>query len=501
MSTIKQKLTALNNAVLLTPKLMYFTMNLVVYSFHLYRGPFIVDYLGLGQGYVGLSGTLMGLASFPCITMWSSIADRLGRHKLVLSTITVASVTCFVLLFLRFENMTLRFFYTTVMLMMYSAFLAGMQPLLDYEALELLSSKPGFSKEIYGRQRLWGTVAYSCITLGGAYLMKIFDGFEVLAVIMPAVACVFLVTLYFTALPDRPKPFRRAGKRTASAAESVQVAAKAVDTEEVPTALPAVSAEKPPQPAVSVDSVKNAAASEALDAAAMEKQAQFQLTESTDALINVVSTHAAPIRSPWKVLLTNPNYMFFLLVVLMLGLARATMTLYLAVFWSTSMKLSQMQIAYAGAIFGMALEIVVFFVAKYIAPVLGNYWMLLIAQMAMAGRCWAYYLIPTEPGLVYLVYAVELLKGMSFGMAHSAAIKIANECAPPGLEATSQALYNSVYVQLPTVMAGLAGLWGFGKLGPAAAKTMFLATACISTAALVLFGVKYSIEGKLRFKR
>lgn len=187
----------LNNTLLLTPKLMYFTMNLVVYSFHLYRGPFIVDYLELGKGYVGLSGTLMGLASFPCITLWSGLADRLGRHKLVLSCITMATVACFELLFLKFESMTLRFFYTTAMLMLYSAFLAGMQPLLDYEALELLSSKPGFSKEIYGRQRLWGTVAYSCITLGGAYLMKIFGGFEVLGVVMPTAAVVFVVTLYF----------------------------------------------------------------------------------------------------------------------------------------------------------------------------------------------------------------------------------------------------------------------------------------------------------------
>ena len=477
---------------------MYFTMNLVVYSFHLYRGPFIVDYLELGKGYVGLSGTLMGLASFPCITMWSSLADRLGRHKLVLSTITVAAVICFELLFLRMESMTMRFFYTTLMLMLYSAFLAGMQPLLDYEALELLSRKPGFSKEIYGRQRLWGTVAYSCITLGGAYLMKIFGGFEVLGVIMPTAAVVFVVTLYFTALPDRPKTlsFRRSKLR----AEAVEAISKEISEETSRETSNDISKETSSETGNDVGNEKPVVANDTEQTAN-----QFNPThklQSTDALIAVTDqTESAPIESPWKTLLTNANYMFFLLVVLLLGLARATMTLYLTVFWSNSMELSKMQIAYAGAIFGMALEIVVFFVAKYISPFLGNYWMLVIAQLAMAVRCWAYYLIPTEPGLVWLVYGIELLKGLSFGMAHSAAIKIANECAPPGLEATSQALYNSVYVQLPTVIAGLAGLWGFGKLGEAAEKMMFLGTACISSVALVLFSVKFSIEGKLRFKR
>lgn len=456
---------------------MYFTMNLVVYSFHLYRGPFIVDYLELGKGYVGLSGTLMGLASFPCITMWSGLADRLGRHKLVLSGITIATVACFELLFLKFESMTLRFFYTTAMLMLYSAFLAGMQPLLDYEALELLSSKPGFSKEIYGRQRLWGTVAYSCITLGGAYLMKIFGGFEVLGVIMPTAAVVFVVTLYFTALPDKPKKFTLRNRKQKGHVE--------MNEKPLPETNETTEYNEKPELA--------------------QYQQPTEITNSNDSLVPIktdqLHEQRSKQKSPWKTLLTNANYMFFLLVVLMLGLARATMTLYLTVFWSNSMELSKMQIAYAGAIFGMALEIVVFFVAKYIAPVLGNYWMLVIAQLAMATRCWAYYFIPTEPGLAWCVYLIELLKGLSFGMAHSAAIKIANECAPEGLEATSQALYNSVYVQLPTVIAGLAGLWGFGQLGEAAEKMMFLGTAIISSVALVLFGVKYSIEGKLRLGR
>ena len=176
-----------------------------------------------GQQVCRFVGTLMGLVSFPCITMWSTFADAIGRHKLILSSITFGSVICFEMLFFFFENQALRLIYSMTFLVLYSAFLAGMQPLLDFEALELLSSKAGFSKEIYGRQRLWGTIAYSCVTLGGAYLIKLFDGFGVLAFVMPSAAIVFVITLYFTALPDRPKPiFARARARALARQQQAQ---------------------------------------------------------------------------------------------------------------------------------------------------------------------------------------------------------------------------------------------------------------------------------------
>lgn len=458
-------------------------MNMVVYSFHLFRGAFITDYLLLDSKYVGLSGTLMGLISFPCITMWSSFADTIGRHKLVLSAITFGSVICFEMLFFRFGNMAMRLVYSLSFLVIYSAFLAGMQPLLDYEALELLSSKSGFSKEIYGRQRLWGTIAYSCVTLGGAYLIKLFDGFGVLAFIMPSAAIVFVITLYFTALPDRPKLISsRARARHQQLAEQ-----QATEQEQLKEKLT-----PPDNRANNSDPEKQN--STILPALTSDPNTKLEIDQEPEGFAH------RRVKSPWKTLLTDANYMFFLFVVLMLGLARAVMTIFLAIIWKTEMGMSTMEVAIAGAIFGMALEIVVFFLAKYISPFMGNYWMLVTAQIAMVVRCWAYYFMPKSHEWYWLVYVIELLKGLSFGMAHSAAIKIANEAAPEGLEATAQALYNSVYVQLPTIISGLVGMWAFHQFKKSAPQIMFFGTAVISTAALILFFIKYSIDGKINLK-
>jgi len=481
---ISNRLVECNDRWLITPKLMYFTMNMVVYTFHLFRAPFITGYLDLDRQYVGLTSTLMSVVAFPSVTMWSTVADRLGRHKLVLSLITFGMVACFELLLIRFDVYQLRLAYSIGMLMLYNCFLVGMQPLLDFEALDLLSSKPGFNKEMYGRQRLWGTIAFTVITLGGAIMMGYFGGFWVLFIIMPVMAVIFVVTLYFTAPPDKPNSLW--GRKKPPTGE---MELPAGDDEKLQTHAAATA--------------KLSAMTDTNNTSSIP----HLITKKVDSAVDIGQPQIGAegfshkkVRDRWRTLLTDPNYMFFLFVILMLGLARSVMTTFLALFWIQGLKMSGTEVAYAGAIFGMLLEIAVFFVAKPIAARIGNYWMLVMAQMAMVCRCWAYYWIPEGHGMYWAVYLIELLKGLSFGMAHSAAIKIANEAAPEGLEATAQALYNSVYVQLPTVISGLAGMWAFRRFQNDAPKIMFFGTAVVSSFALVLFVTKYSIEGKIRIK-
>ena len=160
------------------------------------------------------------------------------------------------------------------------------------------------------------------------------------------------------------------------------------------------------------------------------------------------------VKSPWN---SSHRCQLHVLpfVVLMLGLARAVMTIFLAIIWKTEIGMSTMEIAIAGAIFGMALEIVVFFVAKYISPIMGNYWMLRLRSWQMVVRCWAYFFMPKSHEYFWLVYLIELLKVSPLVWHIRQPSKLPMRSAPEGLEATAQALYNSVYVQLPTIIAGL----------------------------------------------
>lgn len=195
-------------------------------------------------------------------------------------------------------------------------------------------------------------------------------------------------------------------------------------------------------------------------------------------------------------LLRNPNYLFLLVFVFLAGSARAVMTSFVAMYWNEDMDLDTSKVAIA-ANFGILMEIIIFFMSPFLLRFFGIYWMLIFSQISMALRCWFYAYLPASPDMVYYVYAIELLKGTAFGFAQIAGVKICVEVAPPGLEATAQAVYTSFYSQLPAVLSAAIGGRLYQWYG---AKILFFITAIISTAALVLFFVKYTVDGRL-FRR
>lgn len=173
------------------------------------------------------------------------------------------------------------------------------------------------------------------------------------------------------------------------------------------------------------------------------------------------------------------------------GMARAVMTVFLSIFWK-ELGMNSKQIA-IGSIFGILLEVAIFFFGQRLV-FMGNYWMLILAQGAMVFRTWAYAVLPQTNAPLWVYWLVELSKGVAFGFTHSAGVKLASEAAPPGLEATAQALYTSIYSQLPAVIAGLIGsylakMYGLGRV--------FLCAAVGSTAALALLFVKYLGDGSI----
>ena len=224
-----------------------------------------------------------------------------------------------------------------------------------------------------------------------------------------------------------------------------------------------------------------------------EVQAADKLNTSTSNLVTVSPAREQRV-SPWRRLLTNGNFLFFLFAVFMNGMARTVMTIFLSIYWKEALRLDDTAVAVA-TIFGITLEVTIFYFYRFFAP-LGNYWMLVIAQAAMVVRCWTYYQMPTGSGSKHWqVWAIELLKGVAFGFTHSAGVRIAAESAPAGLEATAQALYTSMYAQLPAVVAAAIGGSVYEMHGP---SMLFLITSIISTVALGLFLIKYSIDGKIR---
>jgi MFS family permease len=199
MGGIKEQWNALNTSFLITAKLLYFALNLEMYAFYLYRSIFITQYLGVSIENYGIIASVMACVSFPFMTVWGTLADGTGRPKAVLTVLAVLTAACFELLFIKVgeKGSWKQFVYVLGVLIAYAAFCAGLQPLLDVIALKILSALPNFSKDVYGRQRLWGTLAYAVVTLIAAFLMDAI-GQEILFVVVPVSAGIFAATLHVT---------------------------------------------------------------------------------------------------------------------------------------------------------------------------------------------------------------------------------------------------------------------------------------------------------------
>lgn len=511
--SISVKIRWLEDKLCISPKLIYFTISSVFYALYLFRAKFIENYLGLTSREYGDISAIMAIFSFAFMTLWSSMADGLGRHRLVLGFLCIMiTVSVELALFVaKVDNHTTRFYLTAGMMSMYALFGSGIPPLMDFITLKMLSNREGFSRDLYGRQRLWGTISYGFITLVVGRMNKQI-GIESLFYVMPICSMASVLVLVLLAPADEPKSLRQMLRRNSQGGDLKD------DIPAEPFKSRTQSPIKPshydysigkanslhlPSPlgdktASWAGSVKSAPVSpggkvEDLLPAPTAGQ-EDKLTYDIPTVDASTSTTKKGRKRPIVRLLTNPNYLFMLLVVFMSGSARAVMTTFLSKYWLNDMKLTDFNASLA-ANFGILMEIVIFFFGPWLIGTFGIYWMLIFAQLAAVMRVWAYVLLPATSKNYWMVYLIELLKGVAFGFTQSAGVKLAADCAPVGLEATAQALYTSVYSQLPAVITAFVGGRVYGIYG---AGLLFLVTAIISTAALVLFVVKYLFDGSIR---
>lgn len=464
-------LQRLDDSYLISPKLIYFFICTVYYALYLFRAQFMKEYLRLDLGQYGDISAMMALVSFAFMTLWSSFADHIGRHRLILVALCLALAGSMELsLFVGpIENSSVRFYLAAAVLSLYSFFACGILPLTDYLILKMLSDRPGFSRDLYGRQRLWGTVSYGLTSLVVSFFTQNYDVVSIFYIV-PISSLVSAAIVLFLGPTDSPTPLRHIFSLHK---------AKLPPSDDTLAEQDGLNKQ---QDMVQVQAGKGE-----------EETGQDEL-EKEQNIDGAPEQQGSTKRRPIFVLLTNSNYIFMLFVVFMTGSARAVMTTFLSAYWSDYMHLKKTQVGIA-ANFGILMEIVIFFFGKFFIRTCGIYWMLIFSQLAMVVRCWAYVFLPPSSSNFWVVYVIELLKGVAFGFTQSAGVKLASEIAPPGLEATAQALYTSVYSQLPAVLTAFAGGRCTKAYGPV---MLFYITSVISTAALALFLLKYSMDGSIR---
>lgn len=440
----------LRDDLLVFPKALYFGLNLVVYAVHAFQAQFFMDVWSLPVHKFGYISSLQGFNFFGAL-VWSHVADKSGRPKMIISI--CATVYCIMMCLLTvpiFKDKKQQFYlgvYAAIVNGTGQFFLAGCFPLLDALVLAMLARDPRNSKEIFGRQRLWGTFGH-CVATYICILSKKLMGYNGMFVSLVICTAVFIAFIYF-GIPSNLDFDLKKGGHHGHGGHGEKKAANLTAAQE---------------------------------AAAAERD-------------------RPTVGSPTLRLLRNPHFLFFVFFVLIAGYVRAIMTNFQSFFLSKVLHQSDEFVGHAGAV-RVITEVGVFFFGKQLMAWMGPYWMLIMSQVAGIARILGYAVMPVDQGSwKYSVFPLELLKGLNTGLIVSSAVRLANDIAPRDCSNTAQGLFSGVYTGLATAVGGIFGGWliYYNLDKPVPMQSMFMVSAIITGLMTVAFALKYALIDRVIF--
>ncbi len=152
----------INRKYLIIPKILYFTLFCAYFTCYTFKAKFFKDVLEFStEDYGFISSGLFVVVWFGAM-FWNYIADATARMKLVVMAASLGMALVFesFLLLSLIKDDSIRRAMAIVINIMYTLFYSSLQPLMDAQVVAYLKSIPGAGKELYGRQRLWGTFGY-----------------------------------------------------------------------------------------------------------------------------------------------------------------------------------------------------------------------------------------------------------------------------------------------------------------------------------------------------
>lgn len=427
---------------LLIPKLLYFTLNVLCYCVYTYTGIYFEQVWKISNYHYGyIIGICCGV-SFGGSLLWTILADRTGHHRNIIVASTVGYCASYMLLwwaqgaFPADSTFAFRLALVSLSYGLSNFFTSGMYPLLDHCMFVHLSRDARFTKELFGRQRLFGTLGQSFITALMGFTISIY-GFDSIFVALAISTALFLF-LVLWGLPSKRH-----------------------------TAPPTIIQEKTDR---KVD----------------------------DSPADIPSENHQTIFSPTKLLLSKPDYVFFLFIILIAGTTRGVIGNYVPQFMGTTLGVPT---KYMGLILQSRIltEVVIFFIGKQMMERVGVVWMMIIGQAAGFLRAFAYAVVPAEHPWNLSPLLIELLKGVNNACLISAGVRYCHDVAPPGASTTAQGFFSGVHSFLANATSGFFGgailqLFHRHQHGY---RILFAATAILSFIGLALYCLRQLVNCKL----
>lgn len=432
---------------LVVPKLLYIGLHLVVYAVHAYGTEFFRRQWDLKLSQVGYISALSGFNLVGSI-FWSSLADRTGRHKTILVGCTAVYAVLMFALNFHFGNdgVVAKILYTAGLYGVSMFVVSALFPLIDNQVMIMLANDPATTKDTFGRQRLWGTLAHTGVTIlanesnkwylslrgDSPWLKDHLGDYLGMFIVLIVSAVIFIITVIL-GIPSGLKHENRQPMAETSEKKLVE------DDEDFNACEQVKGLEQEEE--FSGDSTTNL----------KNDDTQIAMEEPS---------HASHPKSPMLQLLAIPAFLFFILVVLISGVIRSAMSffqVYFIIALHAGNQDGKDQAAYV-ALPRLVSEVGVYFFGQQLFHWFGPHWMLITSQATGVFRMLGYAAMPTSGAGSWIVpYFLELLKGLNSGLFASSAVRLASDMAPEGCGNSAQGFVTGTYAGLSTVLGGLLG--------------------------------------------
>lgn len=402
---------------LIYPKLAYLTMSMALYSTYVYTPAYFEAAWGVpthGYGYISAISVLSLSGSL----IWCRLGERLGCASGMMYVCALLYAGLFGLLWAemgaRGTSYLTRMALVTACYGGSSAFGGALSPLLDHLVLEYLERHARYTKDIYGRQRLWSSIGHALIVALNGWGIQTY-GYKSMFICLFASTGVFIVSLLWL--------HANVGCVARSTRQPVQQDGGDTDKAEA-------------------------------------ERGQASLTPQATAITTTSSTTLAPQPSADKHsllrLLSHPIFVLFITSILIAGFVRCVVGSFGPIYFKKVLRLRE-------SVYGVAMqtrllpEMLCFFYGNVISGRYGSDSLMLVGQLAGIMRSFAYAVTPAGPSHSWVIYPAEMLKGINNAAIMMAGPRLAHDVAPPGEGATALAIFHGVYGSLAMILAGLIG--------------------------------------------
>lgn len=208
---------------LLMPKLLYFWLNMAIYSASSFIAKFFKDKWAMQKYQIAFMMSLQ-IVMFFGAAFWTNLADRLLKPRRIVMAATLGYICCFSFLGLSVftgpDQHMHRLIYSSIVVSLTWACSSGLYPVIDSTILNMLSRDPAFTKDHYNNQRLWGVPAHVMGILISGYAMDRFGTRGYQAVVF-STSVIFAAVAYLT-VPSEIEPIKKheAGLEEGAASKS-----------------------------------------------------------------------------------------------------------------------------------------------------------------------------------------------------------------------------------------------------------------------------------------